>query len=143
MHLDKFTDYGLRILMTLAVHDPKRQSVAAIAGMFDVSENHLSKVATELVRAGFCISERGRSGGLRLARASDQIGIGDVVRSLKRDTPLAECFGPNNSCCIVPGCGLRHPLKIAEDAFFLALDGFTLADVTAQKSTLQALLSDA
>ena len=72
MHLDKFTDYALRILMTLAVRAPARVATSEIATVFRLSENHLSKVSTQLVREGFVLSERGRNGGLTLARAPDR-----------------------------------------------------------------------
>lgn len=118
MQLDKFTDYALRILMTLAVHAPNRVPTSQIATTFGLSENHLSKVATQLVSEGFAKSLRGRNGGLIIARPADQISVGHVVRSMKRGDPVAECFGSNKSCLILPVCGLRGPLAQAQEAFF-------------------------
>ena len=143
MQLDKFTDYGLRIMMTLAVRAPQRVSVAAIAGIFNVSEHHLSKIATRLAEGDFIISERGRNGGLTLARDAEQITVGSIVRWLKRDDPVVECFGTNTSCRILPACGLRNPLSEAQEAFFSTLDAYTLTDVTAQRAQLSALLTPA
>ncbi len=140
MQLDKFTDYALRVLMTLAVRAPDRVTTSHIAALYGMSENHLSKVATQLAREGFVVSERGRNGGLNLARAADQIRVGDVVRALKRADPVVECFGTDKSCPILPACGLRQPLAQAQDAFFATLDRYTLADVTARRRDLDALL---
>ena len=140
MQLDKFTDYALRVLMTLAVRAPERVPTSEIATIFKLSENHLSKVATQLVRDGFAASERGRNGGLTLARPADQIRVGDVVRAMKRDDPVVECFGPNKSCVILPACGLREPLVQAQEAFFASLDRFTLSDVTQSRRVLSPLL---
>lgn len=140
MQLDKFTDYGLRIMMTLAVRSPDRMSVSAIARVFEVSEHHLSKIATRLAEGEFIMSERGRNGGLKLARDADQITVGSIVRWLRRDDPVVECFGTNTSCRILPFCGLRDPLVQAQEAFFKTLDSYTLTDVTAQKKKLSALL---
>ena len=141
MQLDKFTDYGLRILMTLAVQAPDKISVARIAAIFGVSDNHLSKVATELVRAGYLISERGRGGGLRLAMKPEKISIGAVVRLLKSDAPVVECLGVDRSCRILPACGLRQPLRLAEEAFYSVLDDVTLADVIKKRTDLSELLT--
>ena len=140
MQLDKFTDYGLRILMTLAVLEPERVSVASIAKRFRVSEHHLSKVATELAKGGFVRSERGRSGGLRLAKSAGEISIGAVVRWLKQDDPIVECFATGN-CVITPACGLRTPLQEAQEAFFKALDGYSLEDVVKRRVALEKLLT--
>ncbi|SNR72964.1 RrF2 family transcriptional regulator [Puniceibacterium sediminis] len=140
MQLNKFTDYALRVLMTLAVRAPARVPTSEIAALFGLSENHLSKVATELARAGFVASERGRNGGLILARPADEIRIGDVVRAMKRNDPVVECFGTNTTCLILPACGLRAPLAQAQEAFFATLDRYTLADVTRSRRALEALL---
>ncbi len=87
------------------------------AALFGVSANHLSKVATQLANEGFAASERGRKGGLTLARPTDQILVGDVVRAMKRNDPVVECFGTDKSCLILPACGLREPLARAQEAF--------------------------
>lgn len=140
MQLDKFTDYALRVLMMLAVRAPQRVATSQIAATYGLSENHLSKVATQLARDGFVTSERGRGGGLILARPADQINIGAVVRAMKRDAPVVECFGTDQSCLILPACGLRTPLAQAQEAFFATLDRYTLADVTRSRSALAGLL---
>lgn len=140
MQLDKFTDYALRVLMTLAVRAPDRVPTSAIASGYGLSEHHLAKVATELVRCGFVVSERGRGGGLTLAHPAEEINIGAVVRALRGDTPVAECFG-EGSCLILPACGLRGPLAEAQEAFFVALDRYQLADVVKSRSALAGLLA--
>ncbi|MBQ0806130.1 MULTISPECIES: Rrf2 family transcriptional regulator [unclassified Sulfitobacter] len=140
MQLDKFTDFALRILITLAVRAPARVPTSQIALLYDLSEHHLSKVATQLVAEGFAISERGRNGGLTLGRSADLISIGAVVRAMKRNDPVVECFGTNKSCLILPACGLRGPLAQAQEAFFATLDSYTLADVVQPRSALAALL---
>ncbi|MFT6674589.1 MAG: Rrf2 family nitric oxide-sensitive transcriptional repressor [Sulfitobacter sp.] len=141
MQLDKFSDYALRILMALAVHAPEKMSVARIARIYALSENHLSKVASALVHGGFLNSERGRSGGLALARPAEDISIGAVVRHLKADDPVVECFGQNSSCRILPACGLRQPLAQAQEAFFAVLDPYTLAHVARARGALAELLA--
>jgi Rrf2 family nitric oxide-sensitive transcriptional repressor len=140
MQLDKFSDYALRILITLAVRAPERVATSEIAGLFAISDNHLSKVATQLAREGFVRSERGRNGGLTLLQPAEEIRIGVVLRALKREEPVAECFGGNKTCLILPVCGLRGPLAQAQEAFFATLDGYTLADIVGQRSGLASLL---
>ena len=141
MQMDKFTDYALRILIILAVRDPERLSTSAIAKIYDVSDNHLSKVASELVRLGFVTSVRGRVGGLTLAMPAKDISVGAVVRAIKADAPVVECFGTNKSCRILPACGLRTPMQEAQEAFFAALDPYSLQDVSQAKSSLAKLLA--
>jgi Rrf2 family transcriptional regulator, nitric oxide-sensitive transcriptional repressor len=142
MQLDKFTDYALRILVMLAIRAPDRVSVATIAKAYGLSEHHLSKIASALAHGGFVLSERGRGGGMTLARPASEVSVGAVVRCLKAGDPVVECFGPEQTCRILPVCGLRQPLKDAQEAFFAALDRVTLAQVCRQKRTIAALLAD-
>lgn len=140
MQLDKFTDYGLRVLIYLRVNNNRRASVSEIAAKFLLSEHHLSKVATTLASEGFVTSTRGRAGGLRLAKPANDIHVGAVVRVLTRNLSVAECFAGNGACVITPACGLRGPLVEAQEAFFKVLDGYSLEDVSGQGADLAALL---
>jgi Rrf2 family nitric oxide-sensitive transcriptional repressor len=142
MQLGKFTDYGLRVLIHLSAAAPERVPVARIAETFDLSEHHLAKVCSRLVRGGFLVSERGRNGGLRLARAASEIRLGEAVRCLSEDSALVECFGAGpSSCRLLPLCGVKHPLAQAMAAFYATLDGYTLADVSRNRQGLQTLLA--
>lgn len=140
MQLDKFSDYALRILIALAANAPNKLATSQIAKMYEISDNHLAKIATALAKAGYVVSERGRGGGLTLAKPVEAISIGAVLRNIKKDEPVVECFSKNGSCAILPACGLRTPLLEAQEAFFNVLDGYSLADVTQARSALKDLL---
>ncbi|MGB0798479.1 MAG: RrF2 family transcriptional regulator, partial [Planktomarina sp.] len=107
----------------------------------DLSHNHMSKIASTLVNAGFITSVRGRSGGLSLAKPAEEISVGAVLRALKDRQPVAECFGANTSCRILPACGLRGPLQSAQEAFFAALDPVTIAAISHQSTQLKTLIA--
>ena len=142
MQLGKFTDYGLRVLIHLAAIAPERASSGAIAQAFGLSGHHLAKVCSRLVHGGYLVSERGRGGGLRLARPADQIKLGAVVRCLSQGSALVECFGGGPCTCVIqPACGARGPLAEALEAFYATLDRYTLADVSRDRTdALKALL---
>ena len=142
MQMTKFTDYGLRVLIALAVTPDRAMGAAEIARRYGLSQHHVAKIATALVAGGFVTSERGRGGGLRLARAANLIQLGPVVRHLSQTDSLVECMGHGpDGCAISPACGLRGPLHQAREAFFNVLDGYTVADCACQKDQLRALLA--
>lgn len=141
MQMTKYTDYGLRVLMALAVTDEKALGAGVIAAQYGISTHHVAKIATALVAGGFIVSERGRGGGLRLARPAAQISLGAVVRHLSMGDTLVECLGDGSTCCILPACGLRGPLQVAQEAFFTTLDGYSVADTVVQRSALRSLLA--
>jgi Rrf2 family nitric oxide-sensitive transcriptional repressor len=140
MHLDKFSDYALRILIALSVSKDGRGSATSIALNYGLSRHHIAKVASELVRGGYVTSERGRGGGLRLARPASEISVGAVLRTIMDDVPVAECFGSTPNCTILPACGLRGPLSQAKEAFFTVLDGYSLRDISQNRAALVELL---
>jgi len=142
MQLNKFTDYGLRVLLQLAAFDPDRVSVAQISNSYAISDHHVAKVASALVKGGFVLSGRGRAGGLTLASPSSQINIGAVVRYLSGDVPVVECFAKDGcDCAAFSQCGLRGPLYDAQQAFFGVLDGYSLAQVVKDNRLMASLLT--
>jgi Rrf2 family nitric oxide-sensitive transcriptional repressor len=129
MQLTRYTDYSLRILTYLAVHQEKLATIEEIASAYGISKAHLMKIVHQLGLAGYVETVRGRGGGLRLAQPPERIRIGDVVRDTEA-MPLVECFDPKTSHCrIEPVCDLRRALKKALEAFLRTLDGYTLADL--------------
>ncbi len=136
MRLSRHTDYALRVLIHLAAIPDRLSSIAEIAHAYDISQNHLMKVVNMLGRAGFVRTVRGRGGGIALARPAEDIIIGAVVRHSEPDLNLAEC----GTCLIAPACGLIDPLAEALNAFLAVLDRYSIADATARKKDLAALL---
>ena len=142
MRLTLYTDYSLRVLMYLAADPDQTSTIQAIADGYNISKNHLMKVAYELGQAGYVETVRGRNGGLRLARVASQIKLGDLVRECEGDFTLVECFdAEHNQCVLTPVCKLKDVLKEALDAYFQSLNQYSLADLLKQKKTLVKLLS--
>ncbi|ACS41470.1 Rrf2 family transcriptional regulator [Methylorubrum extorquens] len=128
MRLTRYTDYALRALIYLGLHEPQQSSIAEIARAYGISESHLTKVVHQLGRLGLIRTTRGRGGGLHLGRRADEIVIGAVVRQTEDDLALVECFA-GGACAITAPCRLRRALGEALAAFLAVLDGYTLADL--------------
>lgn len=137
MYLTQYTDYALRVLIYTAINNDRLVNIATIANKYGISKSHLMKVVTALVKGGFLESVRGKGGGLRLARPSEKINIGEVVRYME-PMQLVECMGEENMCLIAPGCRLIDIIGGGIKAFLNYLDGFTLADLV-NKPTYEIL----
>ena len=139
MQLTMYTDYSLRVLLFLAVQP--EGTVGGIADAYAISRNHLVKVVHHLALAGFIESQRGRNGGIRLARDAREINVGDVVRRCEPNFHLVECFDPERGKCVVnPACQLKGVLARAHQAFMAELDRHTLADIATNPGELAPLL---
>lgn len=129
MQLTRYTDYGLRILMYLAAApEGQSASISEVCDTFDISRNHVNKIVHQLGKEGFIITQRGKGGGFRLARAPEQIGIGDVVRKLEANLQPVDCQQPS-ACVLLPSCQLKLILSDAVQAFMAELDRHVLADM--------------
>jgi Rrf2 family nitric oxide-sensitive transcriptional repressor len=137
MRISMFTDYSLRVLIQAAVRHPNRVTIEEVASAYGISRNHLIKVINELGRAGFLVTQRGRSGGFTLARPADRISIADVVKFGESGQPLVECFdAASNACVITPACRLKGMLAEARRAFFEVLARYSVADVCAKPDAI-------
>ena len=141
MRLNLQSDYALRMLMQLSVAHGVLVTIADVADRYDISRNHLMKVANTLVQAGFIESVRGRNGGLRLGRPAEEIVLADVVRWTENDFAVVECMQANGGgCAITPACRLRKILYEASNAFLGVLGQYTLADLVTGNTELRTLL---
>lgn len=142
MQLTRHTDYALRLLIYLAGIGEGQSQIAAVAEAQDISRTHLMKIANELARAGFIAAVRGRGGGIRLARPSAEINIGEVVDAMEPPCPLVDC----GSCRLVNCCSLPGVLDEAARAFREVLARYSLADICragAAGNQVPSLLSQA
>ncbi|WP_374524487.1 Rrf2 family transcriptional regulator [Sphingopyxis sp.] len=140
MRLSLHSDYALRILMALAAAG-RQMSVDEIAGQYGISRNHLAKVAQRLQALGYVNAQRGRGGGLTLAKAPRDVIAGTLVRQFEKLDGLVECMDAATSTCPVRGgCGLQGALGGALGAFLIHLDGYTLADLVPQPARFRDLL---
>lgn len=140
MHLTAFSDYALRTVLFLGVHDDRLVPIAEIARAYGISRHHLVKVSHFLARLEVIDSVRGRRGGLRLAMPTSHINVGWLVRHTEPHFHLVECFNAEaNTCPITPACFLRDVFTEAQHSFLHALDRYSLADLLASPERRSAL----
>jgi Rrf2 family nitric oxide-sensitive transcriptional repressor len=141
VRLTTFSDYTLRVLIYLGVHERQTATVGQIAVAYGISANHLMKVVHYLAQGGYIETTRGKGGGMRLGLAPEKINLGEVMRATEDNRKLVECFDRDASNCrIEPACVLRGVLGEALDAFFRSLDAYTLADLLVPKTRLAKML---
>ncbi|WP_221567410.1 Rrf2 family transcriptional regulator [Alkalihalobacillus sp. TS-13] len=144
MRLTQYTDYSLRVLIYLtAQKEDQLVNIKEIAEVYQISKNHLMKVIHELGKLDVIKTIRGRNGGIKLAKAPEEINVGELIRKTEEDFYLVECFdSSNNSCIISQVCRLKGVLNEAMQAYFKVLDQYTLADLTTNRHQLQHLFSN-
>lgn len=120
MRLSKLTRDAIDILVACTRADGRQIKAADIATTTGLSLQNTLKISHILIKRGFLTAQRGRGGGLRLARDAGEINLGEVVREVET---LAE--GDD----AMPLDGL---IDDAMAAFLTVLDRHKLSDFAAQ-----------
>ena len=84
MNISVKTEYALQAIFDLAAQpqaDPVK--IADIARRQQIPQKFLELILASLKQGGFVESRRGAEGGYRLARAADQITVGQVLRFIE------------------------------------------------------------
>jgi Rrf2 family transcriptional regulator, repressor of oqxAB len=106
-------------------------SSAQLARSLDANPSLVRKMMVPLVQDGLVASIRGRSGGVRLGRPSEQITLGEIYISSIGDKPLwaPRPEGPRE--CLVTNHSAEYFVRLTDEteaAVLGALAGRTLAD---------------
>jgi Rrf2 family nitric oxide-sensitive transcriptional repressor len=142
MQLTRHTDYSLRGLIYLGMKTDGWATVTELSGFYAISRNHLVKVVHHLAQHRFIITQRGKNGGMRLARSPEQIKIGDVVRVTEPNFNIVECFERNNEkCVLLPDCALKSIFYDANTAFLATLNQYSLLDTMVQPENIYHLVN--
>jgi len=144
MHLTTFTDYALRVLISVGTKgDHELSTVSEMSKQYSISKNHLIKVVHHLSKTGYLETSQGKGGGLRLAKHPSNIRIGDVIRDTENHFDLVPCFSPakKGGCAIEQACVLKRALREAVNAFLAVTDDYTLADLLRPRHRLKTLLA--
>lgn len=106
-------------------------SSTQLARSLDTNPSLVRKLMVGLVQDGLVASIKGRSGGVRLGRPSDQITLEEIYRSSIGDKPLwaPRAEGPRE--CLVTNHSAEYFARLTDEteaAVLCALAGRTLAD---------------
>ena len=89
--------YALQAIFDLALQNSAEPTkIADIANRQEIPQKFLELILAGLKQGGFVVSKRGAEGGYLLARAPDQITVGDVLRYVEgvptrdKQSPLAD-----------------------------------------------------
>ncbi|MDQ4036734.1 MAG: Rrf2 family transcriptional regulator [Chloroflexota bacterium] len=135
MKISTRTEYGIRILVTLARlgDDDACLSLTEIAKREKLPHAYLEQLVGDLRRAGIVTATRGQAGGYRLARPAAEIPMTDAVRAL--EGPLLEmpCAGAEDleHCDRPQPCSVHEVFQRVYESLSLSLGATNLAEVVA------------
>ncbi|MDR3303580.1 MAG: Rrf2 family transcriptional regulator [Treponema sp.] len=122
--------YGVRLLIDLAEHlNEPHIPLSKVAERKRISIRYLEQVAVILRRTGFIRSVKGASGGYALARAPEDIIIGEALRNLEGDMLVLDPPLPGVSENKLQRCVRLTVFDRLNDRIAAVIDRKTLASV--------------
>ena len=82
MQLNRSTDYAIQMLVYLAKNGQTLSSTK-LAASLGISHRYLLQISSKLRAAGFILAVRGPSGGLKIFKNPEEIGLYDVILSME------------------------------------------------------------
>ena len=117
---------ALRALLHLGHHSPTLIPPRRIAEELGESPTYMSKVTTQLVKAGVLRAERGAKGGVQLAKPPGEITLLDVVRACQGEIVGGYC---RSVCEPELVCAFHSAAEQLERAIVESLERWTLRDL--------------
>ena len=90
MRVSTKSDYALRALIEITRRDDV-VSAEQVGASQDIPHGFLQSILADLRRAGLVASQRGQSGGWRMAADPADVSVADVIRAV--DGPLLSVYG--------------------------------------------------
>ena len=92
--------YALRFLLDLAEHQAEGYvPLKDVAGRQEISEKYLEIVVKELVKGGFLAVMRGKGGGYRLNRPSEEYSVKSILELMEETLVPVACLKPGQAPC--------------------------------------------
>lgn len=131
IRINRETDYATAILGLMAGRPGERFSAGWLAEQRRLPPAMVSKILKQLVRCQLLESHRGAKGGYSLARPPEAISIAQVVRAIEGPIALTDCIeGGGQACQYSPYCAISSNWSRINDAFYQALEGVSIKDMS-------------
>ena len=107
-------DYSIRAILFLSREWPDGFPIPAsvLAEEMNIPYRFLRRIIRKIANAGFVICERGRTGGVRLAKAPADISLLDILQAVDlRAVTLNCCLEDPGTCERQPICPVHHEMR--------------------------------
>ena len=121
--------YALRVLIDMAEHSGNDYiKLKDIAERQEISEKYLESIVKQLVSNKILTGLRGKGGGYKLAKAPDEIVVGDVLRLMEGSLAPVACL-EDKPCPRVAECRTLEFWRGLDETIRRYADSFTVADL--------------
>jgi FeS assembly SUF system regulator len=141
IRITKQTDYGIVLLTHLAAQPDRHVNAPELAAETQLPLPMVSKILKLLVREGLLLSHRGVKGGYSLTRDPREMTMAEIIAALEGPIAITECIEVSGDCSHERLCPVRSNWHRINAAVREALEGITLAEMTAPLAPVQRLVT--
>lgn len=117
MKISRSSEYAIRALAYIALEGDRWVLNREIAKELSLPPQFLTKILGVLAREGLLESQRGRTGGFRLARSPKRIRLLEIVDPFDRLSSKEPCVLGQSVCDSSQPCPLHESWKTIRDEF--------------------------
>jgi len=136
MLITRRMDYGMRIMLTLALRPDERVRGADLAKEIQAPRHFVLKVVNALNQAGLVIARRGVGGGVELAKPAEQISALDVLRATDSPRAINVCLTNPLACGRSKRCAVHRLLGEIQETIDDKFRGLSLADIAQEQRAI-------
>lgn len=123
--------YALRVLIDMAEHQADGViPLKEVAKRQEISEKYLESILKILVKNGVITGTRGKGGGYRFNRSTEQVTVGEILRMTEESLAAVSCLEEGAAVCPRAARCRTLPLWQGLDRVIREyLDQYTIADL--------------
>ena len=134
MKLSTKGKYGLYAMFYLAQHEGSGPQPLKAVAEIGVPEDYLEQLLGNLRRAGLVTTVRGAQGGYQLAKAPEDITVGDIIDATEGPLSISECISDEGCCHRSGDCRTRRVWEYLSNSINGLLQSISLRDMLEQES---------
>ncbi len=127
MKVTRASDYAIRSLIHIAKKPEGTVFMRSeLSKACDIPDSFLGKILQNLAKAEILSSERGKKGGFRLNKPTQNITVYDINKAIEGELSLNECIFDDSFCAIVNTCSAHKMWGSIQDTLLQKLKSYTL-----------------
>lgn len=127
LKISRMSDYAIVLLTAMAKTDATQYTARVLADDTGLTLPTVGKLLKMLSAGGLLLSQQGRNGGYRFARAANEISLANIIESIDGPIALTECFTVDHDCDREANCSLRPHWQAINQGVRQLLDSTSLA----------------
>ncbi len=108
MLITRQADYAVRIVIYLANNPGKTVTASVIAESTGVPKSFLPRIVSTLSNRKIVITEKGKKGGVRLAKSPEDISIYEVIEAIDGIPTMNACIDREDACPFTGFCKMHR-----------------------------------